>query len=107
MAKYRFVGTCSTIGEELVTRFGQVVELLSTDAENRVLHDNLALLPETTFSAIGFTEEELQKHPDVGLHSLAPAEFTAKRDAAWAAWHAWRQELANPSAAATAAKEGE
>jgi hypothetical protein len=36
MAKYRFVGTCSTIGEELVTRFGQVVELLSTDAETSV-----------------------------------------------------------------------
>jgi hypothetical protein len=106
MDKYRFVGTCSTIGEEVLTRVGQLVELPSADAETRVLHDNLALLPEATFSGLGFTEDELQKHPDVGLHALAPAAFIVKRDAAWAALHARRQELSNPPAA-VAAKEGE
>lgn len=100
---YRFLGTYAEIGNLRMERFGERVEMPKAEAEAAVRDRDAALIPDDAFAKLGITDAELLQHYTVGLHSLAPADFIKKRDAAWAALRAYRDKLQNT--AATAAKE--
>ena len=89
---YRFVGSYAGLGNGIVLeRFGAAVELPESEAEEYI-QACAALLPEAEFSTLGFTAEELETYYITSLHCDAPAEFIAKRDAAWAALQAHREK---------------
>lgn len=100
---YRFLGSYAEIGNVRMERFGERIEMPQAEAEAAVRDRDAALLPDADFQKLGITDAELLQHYAVGLHSLAPAEFVAKRDAAWSALRAYRDKL--QKTAATAAKE--
>ncbi len=98
---FRFLGTELRIGEmPAIQSFGQSVELPEPLARNIIAPDGnagrgAALLPEETFSAIGFTADELAAHKWTSSHADAPTAFQEKKSAALAALNELRQRLAS------------
>ena len=89
--KCRFVGSTLDFmdGRPALNEFGQAVDL--TPEELADLAPRAALLPDELFQPCGFTEQELQDAPVIAMHTDAMA---AKRSAAWAALHQFRESIA-------------
>jgi hypothetical protein len=92
MSEYVFVGTHSYVGTIELSRFGQRVELPDGVARTAIA-GGCALLPAEEFETIGFTAEEVERHPYPGDWESAPAELIAKRCAAHAAVARIREEI--------------
>ena len=94
MASYRFLGTMMEIPDlsMLVQRFGEKVELDKDVAENAVLI-GAQMIPEDQFSALGFTDKELEENASSAAHDSAPDEFKKKKFKALTALHDFRQTV--------------
>ena len=94
--RFRFIGTSCAIGEVAGLReFGEAVDLDATLAKDIIGHPRgAALLPEATFSTLGFTEGELSEYATPGSHIDAPPTFQAKKSAALIALNDLRAWLA-------------
>lgn len=99
---YRFVGTVAEIGSERLDRFGQRITLDKAKAQV-FQQGGCALLLETDFELIGFTDDELKIWADpfenvfdVPLDAAdaeSKSEFIAKQQLAWATFRELRQKL--------------
>jgi hypothetical protein len=93
MSLYRFVGDKAEIeGVIVLHRYGQLCELEDSLAERAVLED-VPLLPEAAFDALGHTEKELSLYFNAILAENAPADFKAKKVQANVAFHELKASL--------------
>jgi hypothetical protein len=94
MSAYRFVGSYCEIdgGRIKLERFGQQVELPDAVAEV-VVKGGGAIIPETEFESLGFTEQELSLYAYPGQQDGAPEAFAVKRHAAHVAFHDHHKSL--------------
>lgn len=98
MKTYRFLGTEANIGGAqpgTLTQFGQKLQL-ADDHLTSALQSGAPLLPEDRFAAHGISDADLGKYFSTSLHNDAPADFVAKRDAAWLDMQRFREETLNP-----------
>ncbi len=93
---FRFIGYTCQIGDVAGLReFGEAVDLDAKLAAEIIGHPRgAALLPEATFSTLGFTAEELAEYATPGSHADAPPTFLAKKSAALIALNDLRAWLA-------------
>ena len=75
---YRFVGTLCDIGGIRLSRFGQKVELDPKELARKTL-----VIPEKIWQEIGFSDQEVRRYHTPAAQMTAPADFIAKRAAAW------------------------
>jgi hypothetical protein len=79
MGVYRFVGVECKIGDAELKTIGQKIELPDEQATDLIRHPRgAAIIPDDEFSAIGFTDAELQRYGRKGSQVNAPAEFKDK-----------------------------
>ncbi len=91
--KVRFVGSTADLGDgRTLDQFGQAIEMHAEEFTE--LLPRLPIIPDHEFQDCGFTPAELEQYPAIALQVDAPAEFVAKRKAAWDALHELRAALA-------------
>jgi len=98
MKTYRFLGTEATIGGAqpgTLTQYGQKLQLADESLIPALL-SGAPLLPEDRFATHAISDTELQKYFATQIHETAPADFLAKRNAAWEDMHRFRDEVLNP-----------
>ena len=77
----RFIGTKAEVGAQKLNRFGQAFTLPDAIAET-LIEGKLPALPDSEFSAIGFTSRELELYQYPSTHADAPESFLKKKQAA-------------------------
>ena len=103
----RFIGSSTSIGIYSISVFGQLIELPSDLVRDAVL-GGAAIIPDTLFSTVGFTDQELEQWPDHNGHASfdqnpmtgkqewtqnAPDSFMDKKKKALLLLHDYRQKL--------------
>jgi hypothetical protein len=92
MSTYRFIGASACVGSRELTQFGQKV-LLTAEQATAAVCGGAAILPETVFLALGFTDEELRRYAFAGSHPRATSAFLGKKDAALTEFRALQRSL--------------
>lgn len=92
---YRFLGNNLELTEPAVTmtQFGSSVDIPSAEIAENFIRVGAPLIPDATFSSIGFTKEELEKHASADTHDAADEQFKKKKKAALDALHELREGL--------------
>jgi hypothetical protein len=93
MSTYRFLGLSTEIGEIKLTKFGQAIELPDELARQVIgSHESggAAILPNTEFEELGFTEQELSLYASPISHGQANESFHGKKKKGLLAVHEFR-----------------
>jgi hypothetical protein len=62
---YRYIGAISYIGDNRLNDYGTQVKIADLEMLTDVVAGGVALVPETSWGKLGFTEDELNANPDV------------------------------------------
>jgi hypothetical protein len=92
MSMYRFCGVNTEVGDLVLKKFGQRVDL-SDDAASEVILGGGCIVPAADFEKISFTEQEISIYADAFSHVEANAAFLAKKKRALLICHEIRTRL--------------
>lgn len=85
MSKYRYVGGSKAEimdTKYAFTSFGQLVEMDDELAEHAIAN-RVHLIPADAFEGENIPADQLKKYARFETHSVAPADFIAKRNSMW------------------------